>query len=84
MALSKNFKPATWRGTTSTDGEVVGVSFDLPSGETIRLALNAHCACWLADSLNDALNQRGTNVQSTRSSGSPSTDVSTHRECEKV
>lgn len=66
MALSKNFKPAMWRGTTSTDGEVVGVSFDLPSGETIRLALSAQCARWLADSINDAFNQRGTNFQTNR------------------
>jgi len=76
------FIPATWRGTTSRRGAaLVGMSFDLVSVGIVRLALPAESARMLMESLRDYLD---IGVQSSSESGSPSSAVSGHRECEKV
>ena len=78
MCLHEDFKIASWRGTTNSDGEVIGLSFLLGSGEVIRLALDANSALMCADSIFDYLGQVRTNVHSDNSSGNPSVDVSLH------
>lgn len=80
--LHPDFKPASWRGTTNTDGEVIGFSFDLDSGEVIRLAVDAESARQCAESILSYLDSQAvrTNSQSDSSSGSPSVDVSVHSE----
>lgn len=66
MTLHIDFKPATWRGTTNTDGKIIGVSFDLAAGGVARLALDVGSARQLSDSIKDYLDRYeiGTNVQS--------------------
>jgi len=84
--LSPEFKPATWYGTCASDGEFIGISFDLADGSIIRLALDADSARATAETLAQSIGQAGirTNSQSDSSSGSPSIDVSVHNECENV
>ena len=47
------FQPAQWRGTTNTDGENIGLSFDLPDGATVRLSISVADAWQVADSLRE-------------------------------
>jgi hypothetical protein len=77
--LHPDFKPATWRGTCASDGEYVGISFDLEDGSgVVRLAVKAdgakHCAENILHYLAAAASR--TNSQSDSSSGNPSVDVS--------
>lgn len=58
---------AIWRGTTNTDGESIGVSFVMQSGETVRMLLPSDDARHLAESILDYLD--GTNSHSDKSSG---------------
>lgn len=76
--LSRDFTPAVWRGTTNTDGKVIGVSFDTASGATIRLALDVGDARRLVTSMLGYLGAdlQGTNCHSESSSGSPKPDGS--------
>lgn len=78
--LHADFKPASWRGTCNTDGEFIGVSFDLPDGSILRLALDAQSALLCAETIQDYLRPYGmrTNSHSDSSSGNPSVDVSAH------
>jgi hypothetical protein len=73
--VPSSFQPATWRGTTAADATGLGISFDLPNGEIIRLKLSVDAACGLRDSLADYLPADVT-AHSESSSGSPSLDVS--------
>lgn len=72
MPLSEDFKSATWRGTTNTDGRVIGVSFDLAEGGIVRLSLDLSSARNLAETIAEylAAYEVRTNVHSARSSGS--------------
>lgn len=79
MSLHPDFKPAAWRGTTNTDGKVVGISFDIASGEICRLVLDLASARNLAESILFVLEnyrRSGTNCHSDKSSGSPNLDGS--------
>lgn len=80
MPLHPDFQPATWRGTTNTDGKVIGVSFDRLDGQVVRLALDLRSARHLAESVLEFLRdyEERTNRQSERSSGSPNCDGSPH------
>lgn len=84
--LSSEFKPATWRSTCASDGEFIGISFNLADGSIVRLALDADSARDAAETLSQYLDQTTirTNSHSANSSGSPSVDVSAHSECENV
>lgn len=53
--LSGEFKPARWRGTTNTDGESIGVSFDMAGGEVVRLKLDVVSARHLSETLREYL-----------------------------
>lgn len=73
--LHPDFIPATWRGTTNTDGEVVGVSFGGADGSIVRLALDLDCARRLAESILEYADAyRRMNLHSDRSSGSLNLD----------
>lgn len=76
--LSPAFLPAKWRGTTNTDGDIIGISFDLADGSIVRLALDMESARHVSETL---LEYAGpywvrTNSQSDKSDGSPSRDGS--------
>lgn len=77
MTLSTSFLPARWRGTTNTDGSVIGVSFDT-GADVVRLALDLDSARNLAESLSEFLDAYTvrTNSHSERSSGIPNRDGS--------
>lgn len=71
----KSFQRATWRGAIPGGGtDDMGVSFDLPSGETIRLRIPDDHAKKLADSIHFLLARKRS--QSSTSSGSPQVEVS--------
>lgn len=80
--LPKSFVDATWRGTTNTDGKLIGISFNLADGKVIRLALPVDSGIQAGESLLEylAAYRSGTNSHSDKSSGNPSLDVSTQRE----
>lgn len=81
-SLPESFVPGAWPGTTHRrGGEVVGLSFDLVGGDIARLAVPVESARMLMDSLKDYLDTR---AQSSSESGSPSSAVSGHLECENV
>ena len=84
--LSSSFLPAEWRGTTNTDGELIGLSLDLSDGQVARFALNLVSARMMAESIIEFADLYGdrTNSHSARSSGNPSVEVSAPEECEKV
>jgi hypothetical protein len=84
--LSSSFRPAEWRGTTNTDGELIGVSLDLADGQVARYALNLVSARMMAESIIEFAAPYGarTNSHSDSSPGIPSVEVSTPEECEKV
>ena len=76
--LHSDFKPATWRGTTATDGKTIGLSFNLLDGKVARYALNVDSALEMAATLLDhiaAFIER-TNTQSDADSGMPRSAVS--------
>lgn len=68
--LPASYRPATWRNTTPADGEtgLIGVGFDLPDGQVLRLALSLEGARHLAETLTDYLDA----AHSAKSSGRPS------------
>lgn len=78
MPLHPDFKAATWRGTTASDGEIVGISFDLEDGSIVRLKLDARNAHHAAGTLLENLcrGHVSTLIQSDSSSGSPSREGS--------
>lgn len=78
MAVFESFKPAAWRGTTSADGKVIGISLDLPDGSVARYVLDLQSAKNLAESILDFLGPYlvRTNVQSDSSSGNPNVEGS--------
>ncbi|MDO9227149.1 MAG: hypothetical protein Q8M09_12475 [Pseudomonadota bacterium] len=80
MALHPDFKAANWRGTTSSNGEIIGISFDLEDGSVVRLKLDAHSACQAGGSLIEELAKGGyralMNSQSAKSSGNPDVEGS--------
>ena len=78
MSVPNSYMPATWSGVTATDGEYIGLSFTLDTGEVVRLKLPATSARWGAESIGDYLPE--THTHSDSSSGSPSSEVSTHDE----
>ena len=51
MSLHPDFLPATWRGTTASDGQIIGISFDLADGSVVRLKLDARSAMHAGGSL---------------------------------
>lgn len=53
--LSSDFIQATWRGTTNTDGQTIGISFNADGGKTIRIVLPTDSARQLMESLGDCL-----------------------------
>lgn len=82
MPLHPDFKPATWHGTTNTDGKVIGLSLNVSDGTVARFALDVESARHVAGSIADylAAYEARTNSQSPNSSGTPSVDVSTQSE----
>jgi hypothetical protein len=80
--LHPDFIPATWRGTTNTNGKIIGVSLNLADGTVARFALNLPGAVSLAETILDYAQryEARTNSHSTSSSGSPSVDVSRQSE----
>lgn len=82
MSLHPDFKRASWRGVTNTDGLEIGVSFDLCDGTVVRLRLDVDCARECAEAILDYVGVEGVrmNSHSESSSGSPSVDVSEQRE----
>ena len=62
--LPGSFVDATWRGTTNTDGQLIGVSFNLADGAIVRLALPVADARDVAETLLEFLdaNASGTLV----------------------
>lgn len=82
MALSSSFLRAAWRGTTNTDGELIGISLDLADGRVERFALDVGSALMLAESIIEYAGNHGrrTSSHADSSSGSPSVDVSTPEE----
>lgn len=80
--LHPDFKPASWRGTTNTDGKIIGVSLNVADGSVARFALNLSCAISLAETILDYARRYAdrTNSHSESSSGNPSVDVSRQRE----
>jgi hypothetical protein len=76
--LSPDFRLAVWRGTTNTDGNEIGISFDLADGAVIRLRLAAPSARNAAESILGYLAAGAGRMssQSESSSGSPSLAVS--------
>ena len=73
--LHKDFKPVTWRGTTNTDGSVIGVSFQDGDGAIYRYSLDLANAKNLSESIGCYLAER-TDCQSDSSGGIPSGSVS--------
>lgn len=69
--LHKDFKPVTWRGTTNTDGSVIGVSFQDGDGAIYRYSLDLANAKNLSESIGLYLAGR-TDCQSDSSGGIPS------------
>lgn len=55
--LSPEFKPAAWRSTCASDGEFIGISFDLADGSVVRLALDADSARDAAETLVQYIDQ---------------------------
>ena len=83
--LHPDFIPAHWVGTCSSDGEYVGVTFNLDDGSSVRLAIDSASCGALIETVAVALNHPlRMNSQSDSASGSPSVEVSAQRECEKV
>ena len=85
--MPRGFKLAALRGVTAVNrltGKEIGVSFDQPDGETIRLILDVEDARNLAQSLQGYLalyrRSNGTNCHSDSASGNPSVEVSSHCE----
>ena len=78
MPLHPDFKTAAWRGTTNTDGQVIGISFDCAAGETLRFALDLDSAGQLAESILEFLEpyRRGTNRHAEMSAGRSNCDGS--------
>src|SRR3972149_4714758 len=74
---AKNWQPATWRGATPyhADTDRMGVFFDLPDGQVIRLAISRESAAHLVGSIMDYL--PGIGSQSLMSSDIPSVEGST-------
>jgi hypothetical protein len=56
MPLHPDFKLCAWRGTTSTKGEVIGISFNMPDGGIVRLALPLWDAVRVTESIQQILN----------------------------
>ena len=73
--LHKDFKPVIWRGTTNTDGEVIGVSFEDGVGVVYRYSLDIASAMNLSESIGAYLAEL-TDCQSDNSAGIPSGSVS--------
>ena len=73
--LNSDFKPASWYGTTNTDGKVIGVSLELPGEGIVRYALDVDSARALAETIANYLGIR-TNSHSEMSSGIPKREVS--------
>ncbi len=67
--LPASYRPAIWRNTTPADVEtgLIGIGFDLPDGQVLRLALPLEGARHLAEALLDYLD-----AHSAKSSGRPS------------
>ena len=80
--LHPDFKNATWRGTTNTDGKLIGISFNLADGQVVRLSLPLGDAIQAGESLLSyaAPFRSATNSHSESSSGNPSLAVSVQRE----
>lgn len=80
MPLHPDFKPATWRGTTASDGKIIGISFNLDDGTIVRLKIDARSAFHAGGSLLEEIAKGDyralMNTQSDKSAGSPDFDVS--------
>ena len=71
---ANNYQAATWRGATPyhADTDRMGICFDLPDGQVIRLAISRESAAHLVGSITDYL--LGIGSQSPMSSEIPSVD----------
>lgn len=80
--LPASYGPAAWRNVTPADvgAGLIGVGFDLPGGQVLRLALPLDGARHLAEALLDYLPV----IHSDKSSGSPSREESIPPDSEKV
>lgn len=60
---AKGYQPASWRGATPyhADTDRMGVCFDLPDGQVIRLAISRESAAHLVGSIMDYLPAIGVN-----------------------
>lgn len=87
MSIPKSYKPARWRGTLPADERGrVAFCLDVAGEGTVRYVLEAEDAGQLQGSLEVSLSRyrSGTNSQSPRSSGIPSSDGSKPAEGQKV
>ena len=77
--LPPSFAVSAWRGTTACDTfGGLGVSFDLPDGSIVRLALDRQSAQQLSQSVRQYLDgYNSVRPHSDNSSGRPSVEVST-------
>ncbi|MGL6193834.1 MAG: hypothetical protein ACRC2T_03320 [Thermoguttaceae bacterium] len=77
MEKPNMYRAVSWRCTTSANDTGVGVAFNTPDGEVIRLWLSHDCAEQLVSSMNEMLqNYRDKNCQSSISAGILSDAVS--------
>ncbi len=68
MSLHPDFKPCTWRGSTNTDGECVGISFDAEDGSVIRIVLSIKSAVSVCETIQGILNAHFVRISSQSSS----------------
>lgn len=74
--LFNGYTPVSWRGTTNTDGQRIGVSFTQDDGTILRLAVDCESARSTAETILEFLDAYAAriNSQSERSSGSSVVD----------
>ncbi len=61
--LSKAFVPATWYGTTNTDGRVIGISLETNDDSIARFALDIDSARGLAETILGYIGERTSPVR---------------------
>lgn len=77
MTRLPSFTPAEWRGTTNTDGQVIGISFNLEDGSIVRVKLGCASARHCAESILGYLDgYTSKNSQPESAAGICNTDVS--------